>query len=198
MASKTCRSCYRSQYNDGLECEWKQPEFPGKCEHYRYEPGTDEEVQDEQENNRLELITAEGGGMRGNLTEREKLALRFVGEGMSNKEIAEAMGIAEKTVEVHLTNANHKLLTKNRQHAALAAKIMESTQPKNKPMGLKTEILSLLSDRPATISMLARRVTQTRHEERIGKVLREMASKGEAREVDLKAGSAPGYVRGGR
>lgn len=65
-------------------------------------------------------------------------------------------------------------------------------------MRLKAEILSLLSDRPATISMLSRRVTQTRHEERIGKVLREMASKGEAREVDLKAGSAPGYVRGAK
>lgn len=65
-------------------------------------------------------------------------------------------------------------------------------------MRLKSEILSLLSDHPTTISMFARRVTQTRHEERIGKVLREMARQGEAREVDLKAGSAPGYVRAAR
>lgn len=49
MTNKTCRSCYRSQYNNGLECEWKQPSFPDKCEHYRYEPGTDEEVQDEED-----------------------------------------------------------------------------------------------------------------------------------------------------
>lgn len=47
MTSNTCRSCRHSQYNNGMECEWKQPEFPHKCGFYEYEPGTTDYVDDE-------------------------------------------------------------------------------------------------------------------------------------------------------
>lgn len=55
---------------------------------------------------------AAGNGPR--LTEREQAVLRRAALGHSNKDIANALGIALKTVEVHKANAMRKLELKNR------------------------------------------------------------------------------------
>ena len=48
------------------------------------------------------------------ITEREKEVLRMMAVGHSNKEIAEALGITIKTVEVHKANAMRKLKLRGR------------------------------------------------------------------------------------
>jgi DNA-binding NarL/FixJ family response regulator len=48
------------------------------------------------------------------VSEREKQVLRMMAVGHSNKEIAEAMGITIKTVEVHKANAMRKLKLRGR------------------------------------------------------------------------------------
>ena len=48
------------------------------------------------------------------VSEREKQVLRMMAVGHSNKEIAEALGITIKTVEVHKANAMRKLALKGR------------------------------------------------------------------------------------
>jgi two-component system response regulator NreC len=49
------------------------------------------------------------GGRSPSVSEREKQVLRMMAVGHSNKEIAEALGITIKTVEVHKANAMRKL-----------------------------------------------------------------------------------------
>ena len=51
---------------------------------------------------------------RARLTEREQTVLRRAALGHSNKDIANALGIALKTVEVHKANAMRKLELRNR------------------------------------------------------------------------------------
>lgn len=53
-------------------------------------------------------------GARPRLTEREQAVLRRAALGHSNKDIAAALGIALKTVEVHKANAMRKLELRNR------------------------------------------------------------------------------------
>jgi DNA-binding NarL/FixJ family response regulator len=53
-------------------------------------------------------------GTRPRLTEREQTVLRRAALGHSNKDIATALGIALKTVEVHKANAMRKLELRNR------------------------------------------------------------------------------------
>jgi len=55
------------------------------------------------------------------LTEREKEVLRLLAQGASNKEIAQALVIAENTVKTHLRNILHKLHLHNRVQAAIYA-----------------------------------------------------------------------------
>lgn len=55
------------------------------------------------------------------LTKREATILNFIKEGMSNKEIARALGIFEGTVKVHVKSIFRKLGAKNRTVAALMA-----------------------------------------------------------------------------
>jgi RNA polymerase sigma factor (sigma-70 family) len=43
------------------------------------------------------------------LTEREREVVRWVIQGMTNKEIASQLGISEKTVKTHLSNIFSKL-----------------------------------------------------------------------------------------
>ncbi|GAB3648075.1 response regulator transcription factor [Glycomyces tarimensis] len=58
------------------------------------------------------------------LTEQERKILRLIGEGMSNREIAERMHLAEKTVKNYVTRILAKLALKRRTQAAvLAAKL---------------------------------------------------------------------------
>jgi DNA-binding NarL/FixJ family response regulator len=56
------------------------------------------------------------------LTRREEDILRRVAEGMSNREVAEALGIQEKTVKHYMTSILEKLEARNRVEAALIAR----------------------------------------------------------------------------
>lgn len=55
------------------------------------------------------------------LTNREKEVLKGITEGLSNKEIAAALEIAEKTVKVHVSNILGKLQVYDRTQAAVLA-----------------------------------------------------------------------------
>lgn len=55
------------------------------------------------------------------LSERERQVLVLLAEGLSNEEIAEALGIAENTVRNHVRNILEKLGLKNRVQAAVYA-----------------------------------------------------------------------------
>lgn len=57
----------------------------------------------------------------GNLTERELDVLRLIARGMSNREIARELSIAEKTVKTHVSNILAKLHLADRTQAALYA-----------------------------------------------------------------------------
>ena len=56
------------------------------------------------------------------LTKREKEVLTLIGEGATNREIANTLVIAENTVKVHLRNIMDKLQVRSRLQAALIAK----------------------------------------------------------------------------
>jgi NarL family two-component system response regulator LiaR len=55
------------------------------------------------------------------LTERETEVLRLLARGLSNKEIAQALVIGEKTVKTHVSNILSKLNVSSRTQAALYA-----------------------------------------------------------------------------
>ncbi len=55
------------------------------------------------------------------LTDRETTILKYVAEGLLNKEIADQLGISENTVKIHLRNILEKLHLKNRIQAAVYA-----------------------------------------------------------------------------
>jgi two-component system, NarL family, response regulator YdfI len=55
------------------------------------------------------------------LTEREVAILRALGDGMSNKQIAQQLWLAEQTVKFHLTNLYRKLDVSTRTEAVNAA-----------------------------------------------------------------------------
>jgi DNA-binding NarL/FixJ family response regulator len=55
------------------------------------------------------------------LSEREQVVLRLIADGLPNKQIATALGIAPRTVKTHVTSAMNKLGVDNRAHAAVAA-----------------------------------------------------------------------------
>jgi NarL family two-component system response regulator LiaR len=69
----------------------------------------------------MDQITAteEGAGER--LTLRETEVLRLIARGHSNKEIAAALAISEKTVKAHVSNILQKLHLADRTQAALYA-----------------------------------------------------------------------------
>ena len=57
-----------------------------------------------------------------NLSRRELEILKMVATGMSNKEIAQSLVIAEGTVKNHLTSIFNKLEARDRMHAVIIAK----------------------------------------------------------------------------
>lgn len=63
----------------------------------------------------------EGRDFYGGLTEREKEILRLIVLGGTNKEIAQKLDIAEKTVKNHITNIFQILHVNNRTQAAIYA-----------------------------------------------------------------------------
>jgi len=54
-------------------------------------------------------------------TERELNILRLVARGMTNKQIAEVVGVSPYTVKDHLQSVMRKLGARNRVHAASVA-----------------------------------------------------------------------------
>jgi two-component system, NarL family, nitrate/nitrite response regulator NarL len=62
---------------------------------------------------------AEGGAPLPELTEREAQILAQVAKGLTNKEIARALSLSEKTVKHHMTNVMQKLQVRNRVEAAM-------------------------------------------------------------------------------
>lgn len=57
----------------------------------------------------------------GELSERELDVLRLVAQGLSNREIADTLGLSEHTVKTHLANILDKLHLRSRAHAAAYA-----------------------------------------------------------------------------
>ena len=55
------------------------------------------------------------------LSEREVQVLRLVAQGLSNKEIADRIVVAERTVRAHVSSVLNKLHPANRTQAALYA-----------------------------------------------------------------------------
>ena len=49
-----------------------------------------------------------------NLTDREKDVLQLIPSGMTSKEMAQVLGVVEKTVEYHLSNLYSKTDTHNK------------------------------------------------------------------------------------
>jgi two-component system, NarL family, response regulator len=47
--------------------------------------------------------------------------LRLIADGLLNKQIATALGIAQRTVKAHVNSAMNKLGVDNRAHAAVVA-----------------------------------------------------------------------------
>ena len=58
----------------------------------------------------------------GRLTPREREVLSALAQGMSNKRVAATLGVAEKTVKVHVSSVLAKLEVEDRVQAALYAK----------------------------------------------------------------------------
>ncbi|MEU4093068.1 response regulator transcription factor [Streptomyces sp. NPDC026673] len=65
--------------------------------------------------------SAPGQGRGGTLTDREREVLSLIAEGRSNREIARALVLSEKTVKTHVSNILMKLDLSDRTQAALWA-----------------------------------------------------------------------------
>jgi len=80
-------------------------------------------------------VSREGSGQsneRDALTNREQEVLRLVTDGKTNREIAEALFVAESTVNFHMKNILSKLHLRNRAEAvayALRSGLVEITSP---------------------------------------------------------------------
>jgi two-component system, NarL family, nitrate/nitrite response regulator NarL len=68
-----------------------------------------------------DLLNGAASPATGSLTERESQMLALVGQGLSNLEIADRLGLAENTVKHQLTPLFRKLGVRNRTEAALMA-----------------------------------------------------------------------------
>jgi len=70
--------------------------------------------------NRLSRVAASGGGRRA-LAPRERQLIKFVRQGLRNREIARELGVTEGTVKAYLHEVFDKLGVKNRTELAIRA-----------------------------------------------------------------------------
>jgi two-component system response regulator DevR len=72
---------------------------------------------------------AAGSDRLGTLTDQERSVLRLIGEGLTNRQIGERMGLAEKTVKNYTSHLLAKLgLERRTQAAILATQLRESSR----------------------------------------------------------------------
>ena len=64
---------------------------------------------------------AAGGDRLGLLTDQERTVLRLIGEGLTNRQIGQRMGLAEKTVKNYTSHLLAKLGLERRTQAAILA-----------------------------------------------------------------------------
>ena len=72
----------------------------------------------------MELLRQEnepGAEMLDSLSQREREVLALIAEGLNNQQIAERLGIGEKTVKTHVSNVLGKLDVTDRTQAAVYA-----------------------------------------------------------------------------
>jgi two-component system, NarL family, nitrate/nitrite response regulator NarL len=65
------------------------------------------------------------------LTEREREVLELVAEGLSNQEVGDRLGLAEKTIKHYMTNILGKLQVRSRVEAALLVARQGPPQPRS-------------------------------------------------------------------
>lgn len=69
----------------------------------------------------LGVMRSEKSNSQGQLTDQENQVLQLMGEGQTNREISEELGISLKTVEAHVQNLLHKLGVSSRTQAVATA-----------------------------------------------------------------------------
>jgi len=74
---------------------------------------------------------ADGPGRLAGLSPRERATLKLIGEGLTNRQIAERLDLAEKTVKNYASTLYAKLgMTQRTQAAAYAARTFDSGKPR--------------------------------------------------------------------
>ena len=68
-----------------------------------------------------------GVGEQGGLSPREREVLALLGEGLSNRQISQILGVTERTTKAHVGNILSKLGLESRLQAGLRAKTYLST-----------------------------------------------------------------------
>ena len=77
----------------------------------------------------MERLKASEDGVLDNLTEQERRVFDLIGEGRSNRQIAEELYLAEKTVKNYVSNMFAKLgIVRRTEAAALAARLEERSR----------------------------------------------------------------------
>jgi DNA-binding NarL/FixJ family response regulator len=72
---------------------------------------------------------AVGGDRLGLLTDQERTVLRLIGQGLTNRQIGERMGLAEKTVKNYTSHLLAKLGLERRTQAAILATELRDRSP---------------------------------------------------------------------
>ena len=77
----------------------------------------------------MERLSASEGGVVDSLTAQERRVFDLIGEGFSNRQIADEMFLAEKTVKNYVSNMFAKLgIVRRTEAAALAARVEERSR----------------------------------------------------------------------